>query len=398
MVDNLDQELPPESQVGDFRGEAQATQAKHSHVLVTGGAGYIGSHTVVELLGAGHTVIVVDNFANSSPLALDAIRKISGRDFAFIEGDVADVGVLDQAFGYVPVDACIHFAGLKAVAESVHEPMRYFRTNLGTSMSLFEAMIRYEVRRLVFSSSCTVYGEPDRVPITEDSPLRVQNPYGRTKLMIEEMLRDLAASDPSWRISLLRYFNPAGAHRSGELGEAPEGVPNGLMPYVMQTAAGIREYLPIFGTDYPTRDGTCVRDFVHVVDLARGHLAALSALDAHNAGDPGCRALNLGTGKGTTVFEMLAAAERASGAPIPRRVLARRSGDACSVFSDPMLANVQLGWKATLDIDDMCQDHWRWQSAHPWGFRVPSSASGLDESAATTTTANATSGRASVHH
>jgi UDP-glucose 4-epimerase len=381
MVGNFDQELPPDSQVGDSRGEAQGTHAKNSHVLVTGGAGYIGSHTVVELLGAGHTVIVVDNFANSSPLALDAIRKISGRDFAFIEGDVADPLILNQAFGYAPVDACIHFAGLKAVAESVQEPMRYFRTNLGTSMSLFEAMTRYQVRRLVFSSSCTVYGEPDQVPITEDSPLRVQNPYGRTKLMIEEMLHDLAASDPSWRISLLRYFNPAGAHHSGELGEDPEGVPNGLMPYVMQTAAGIREYLPVFGSDYPTRDGTCVRDFVHVVDLARGHLAALSALDRRG---PGCQALNLGTGKGTTVFEMLAAAERASGAPIPRRILARRAGDACSVFSDPSLANAELGWSATLDIDDMCQDHWCWQSAHPWGFRVPTSASGLNHNATTT--------------
>lgn len=384
MVGNVNQESPADSQLSDSSREPQSLPAKPSHVLVTGGAGYIGSHTVVELLGAGHTVIVVDNFANSSPRALDAIRKISGRDFAFIEGDVADPAVLYQAFDYAPVDACIHFAGLKAVAESVHEPMRYFRTNLGTSMSLFDAMIRYQVRRLVFSSSCTVYGEPDQVPITEDSPLRVQNPYGRTKLMIEEMLHDLAASDASWRISLLRYFNPAGAHHSGELGEDPEGVPNGLMPYVMQTAAGIREYLPVFGSDYPTRDGTCVRDFVHVVDLARGHLAALSALDVLAASGAGCRALNLGTGKGTTVFEMLAAAERASGAPIPRRILARRSGDACSVFSDPTLANAELGWKATLDINDMCRDHWRWQSAHPWGFRVPSSASGLDDSAGTT--------------
>ncbi len=384
MVGNVNQESPADSQLSDSSREPQSLPAKPSHVLVTGGAGYIGSHTVVELLGAGHTVIVVDNFANSSPRALDAIRRISGRDFAFIEGDVADPAVLYQAFDYAPVDACIHFAGLKAVAESVHEPMRYFRTNLGTSMSLFDAMIRYQVRRLVFSSSCTVYGEPDRVPITEDSPLRVQNPYGRTKLMIEEMLHDLAASDASWRISLLRYFNPAGAHHSGELGEDPEGVPNGLMPYVMQTAAGIREYLPVFGSDYPTRDGTCVRDFVHVVDLARGHLAALSALDVLAASGAGCRALNLGTGKGTTVFEMLAAAERASGAPIPRRILARRSGDACSVFSDPTLANAELGWKATLDINDMCRDHWRWQSAHPWGFRVPSSASGLDDSARTT--------------
>lgn len=345
-----------------------AASFRPSHVLVTGGAGYIGSHTVVELLNAGHSVIVVDNFANSSPPALDAIRRISGRDFAFIEGDVAAADILDQAFAHQRVDACIHFAGLKAVAESVQDPMRYFRTNLGTSISLFDAMIRHQVGRLVFSSSCTVYGEPDHVPITESSPLRTQNPYGRTKLMIEDMLRDLAASDESWRISLLRYFNPVGAHSSGELGEDPEGIPNGLMPYVMQTAVGRREYLPVFGSDYPTRDGTCVRDFVHVVDLALGHLAALAALDVWG---PGCRALNLGTGKGTTVFEMLAAAERASGAPIPRRILGRRPGDASEVFSDPTLANAWLGWTATLDVDDMCRDHWRWQSTHPWGFRAP---------------------------
>ncbi len=353
---------------GDRKNRQQNATTRPLHVLVTGGAGYIGSHTVVELLNADHSVIVVDNFANSSPLALDAIRKISGRDFSFIEGDAADSSVLDQAFGHRHVDACIHFAGLKAVAESVHDPMRYFLTNLGTSMSLFDAMIRHQVRRLVFSSSCTVYGEPDQVPVTESAPLRVQNPYGRTKLMIEDMLRDLSVSDATWRISLLRYFNPVGAHSSGELGEDPEGIPNGLMPYVMQTAAGRREFLPVFGSDYPTRDGSCVRDFVHVVDLALGHLAALSAIDVWS---PGCRAINLGTGKGTTVFEMLAAAERASGAPIPRRVLDRRAGDAVSVFSDPTLANEELGWTATLDVDDMCRDHWRWQSTHPWGFRVP---------------------------
>lgn len=384
----------------DPSGDGQKRpKAKPLHILVTGGAGYIGSHTVVELLAAGHNVIVVDNFANSSPLALDAMRKISGRDFAFIEGDVAEAEVLDQAFDHARVDACIHFAGLKAVAESVANPLLYFRTNLGTSMSLFETMIRHQVRRLVFSSSCTVYGEPDRVPITEGSPLRTQNPYGRTKLMIEDMLRDLAASDPSWRISLLRYFNPVGAHSSGELGEDPDGIPNGLMPYVMQTAVGRREFLPVFGADYPTRDGTCVRDFVHVVDLARGHLAALQRLDVW---DPGCRALNLGTGTGTTVFEMLAAAQRASGAPIPRRVLARRAGDASSVYADPTLANAELGWTAKLNIDDMCTDHWRWQSTHPWGFRAPSSPSALEEAAyaemsSNIPTSKAFSGRASVH-
>ena len=396
----MNSNLARDSPENESTCEPRHPPVKRSHILVTGGTGYIGSHTVVELLNAGHSVIVVDNFANSSPLALDAIRKVSGRDFAFIEGDVADARVLDEAFGHQSVDACIHFAGLKAVAESVHQPMRYFLTNLGTSMSLFDAMIRHHVRRLVFSSSCTVYGEPDHVPITEDSPLQAKNPYGRTKLMIEDMLRDLAVSDPTWRISVLRYFNPVGAHSSGELGEDPEGIPNGLMPYVMQTAAGTREYLPVFGSDYPTRDGTCVRDFVHIVDLARGHLAALSALDVWS---PGCRALNLGTGKGTTVFEMLAAAERASGAPIPRRVLERRAGDASSVFSDPTLARVELGWTATLDIDDMCRDHWRWQSTHPWGFRAPAS---LAVSISTTeqgsteqgSTEKRFSDRASVHH
>lgn len=378
------------------RESSQKPLARGSHVLVTGGAGYIGSHTVVELLAAGHTVIAIDNFANSSPLALDAIRKISGRDFSFIEGDVSDENVMDQAFEHRQVDACIHFAGLKAVAESVEDPLRYFRTNLGTSMSLLGAMNRYLVRRLVFSSSCTVYGEPDQVPITEEAPLRVQNPYGRTKLMIEDMLRDLATSDRSWRVSLLRYFNPVGAHCSGELGEDPEGVPNGLMPYVMQTAVGRREYVPIFGSDYSTRDGTCVRDFVHVVDLARGHLAALRALDVW---EPGCRALNLGTGKGTTVLEMLAAAQRASGAPIPRRLLERRAGDASAVLSDPTLANVELDWKATFDIDDMCRDHWRWQSTHPWGFRAPGSIAHITQGTATVSNTEAQlSDRASVHH
>jgi UDP-glucose 4-epimerase len=386
MGTNFQRDSPENESVS----EPKDGRGKPLHVLVTGGTGYIGSHTVVELLNAGHSVIVVDNFANSSPLALDAIRKIGRRDFAFVEGDVADASVLDQAFGHRHVDACIHFAGLKAVAESVHDPLRYFSTNLGTSLALFRAMTGHKVKRLVFSSSCTVYGEPDQVPITEDSPLRVQNPYGRTKLMIEDMLRDLAASDPSWRISLLRYFNPVGAHASGELGEDPEGIPNGLMPYVMQTAAGRREYLPVFGSDYPTRDGSCIRDFVHVVDLAQGHLAALTALDVWS---PGCRAFNLGTGKGTTVFEMLAAAERASGAPIPRRVLERRAGDASSVFSDPTLASVELGWTATLDVDAMCRDHWRWQSLHPWGFRAPGSPGVLD-----TTTGARISDRASVPH
>lgn len=336
-----------------------------TRILVTGGAGFIGSHTVVELLGAGHDVVVLDNLGNSSPKALDAIRGIAGRPVDFVEGDVGDGAVLDAIFAGRSVDAVIHFAALKAVGESVAEPLRYYRNNLLSTVTLLEAMERHDVRKLVFSSSCTVYGSPASAPVTEDFPRFAVSPYGRTKLMNEDVLTDVAATPGGWKFSLLRYFNPVGAHPSGELGEDPRGVPNNIMPYLMQVAVGRRDRLSVFGGDYPTRDGTAVRDYIHVVDLARGHLAALAALDRH--GD-GCRAYNLGTGRGTTVLELVAAASRAIGSPIPFEMVDRRPGDAVEVWADPSFAAKELGWRATHDIDDMCADHWRWQSNHPWGF------------------------------
>lgn len=333
-------------------------------VVVTGAAGFLGSHTCIELLQAGHHVIGIDNFDNSSPLALDAVQRVSNRKLSFIEGDVGNPEVLDRAFGNRRVDSIVHFAGLKAVGDSVLQPMLYYRTNIGTSIALIEAMERHDVRRLVFSSSCTVYGEPKSVPITEDSVLQAQNPYGRTKLFVEEMLRDACVAHSDWQVTLLRYFNPVGAHPSGELGEDPSGTPTNLLPYVMQTAVGRRDFVEVFGGDYPTHDGTCVRDYIHVMDLAKGHLAAL-----HDTAS-GCTAYNLGTGKATTVLEMLAAASRSVGRDIPYRVVGRRTGDAISVFADPSRAMRVLGWRAIRTIDDMCADHWRWQSRHPWGFRA----------------------------
>jgi UDP-glucose 4-epimerase len=334
-------------------------------VLVTGGAGYIGSHTCVELLAAGWDVVALDNFGNSSPRALDAVRALAGRDLVVAEADVTDAGGLDAVLDAHPVDAVVHFAAHKSVGESVADPLRYYANNVVGLLTLIEAMERHGVRRLVFSSSCTVYGEPDRVPVDESSPLRAANPYGRSKLICEDILRDLAASRPEWSISLLRYFNPVGAHPSGELGEDPRGVPSNLMPYLMQVAVGRRERLTVFGDDYPTRDGTCVRDYLHVVDLARGHLAALGAM---GEGAAGCRAFNLGTGRGTTVLEIVAAASAAVGRPLPYEIRARRPGDAVEVYADPSLARTALGWEATRSVEDMCADHWRWQSRHPFGF------------------------------
>jgi UDP-glucose 4-epimerase len=334
-------------------------------VLVTGGAGYIGSHTSVELLAAGYDVVAVDNLDNSSLEAVEAVRAISGRDLTFVQADVADPVALRDVFSAHPIDAVIHFAALKAVGESVANPLRYYRNNVGSTINLLETMGAFGVRKLVFSSSCTVYGEPDRVPITEDFPLRAVNPYGRTKLASEDIMRDAAIADPALEIVLLRYFNPVGAHPSGDLGEDPRGVPNNLMPYLMQVAVGRRPSLSIFGGDYPTRDGTCVRDYIHVVDLAQGHLAALDAMDALGAG---CRAYNLGTGTGTTVLELVRAAERVIGRPVPHEIVDRRPGDAMEVYADPALANIALGWKANRTVEDMCADHWRWQSSHPHGF------------------------------
>jgi len=324
-------------------------------ILVTGGSGYIGSHTVVELMHAGFAVRILDNLSNSKRSVVDRIERIAGRPVEFVEGDIRNAQTVAAA-----LDGCaavIHFAGLKAVGESVAEPLRYYDNNVAGSIVLFQAMKACGVRTLVFSSSATVYGEPATVPIREDAPLTATNPYGRSKLMIEQVLRDLAAGDPEWRIALLRYFNPVGAHASGLIGEDPNGIPNNLMPFVAQVAIGKLAQLAVFGHDYPTPDGTGVRDYIHVVDLARGHLAALR----HLAGERGIAAVNLGTGRGYSVLQLLRAFETASGRTIPFRLAPRRAGDVASCFADPSLARQMLGWQAEFDIDAMCADAWHWQ-------------------------------------
>lgn len=333
-------------------------------ILVTGGAGYIGSHTVVELLSAGHDLLILDNFSNSSPRVLERIEQISGKRPAVIEGDIRDATLLDKLFAAYDISAVVHFAGLKAVGESVEQPMRYYDNNVVGSLRLFEAMAKAGVHRLVFSSSATVYGDPHAVPIDESFPLQATNPYGRSKLHIEEMLRDIGRSDPQWRVALLRYFNPVGAHASGLIGEDPQGIPNNLMPFVAQVAVGRRAELSVFGSDYVTPDGTGVRDYIHVVDLARGHLAALSALDKREGVFP----VNLGTGRGYSVLEVVAAFEKACGRKIAYRLVDRRPGDVASCYADPERARQVLGWSAERDIDTMCTDAWRWQSANPLGY------------------------------
>ena len=324
-------------------------------VLVTGGAGYIGSHTVVELLATGADVVILDNLSNAKASVIDRITAIAGRKPKFIEGDIRDRATLDRAL--LNCDAVIHFAGLKAVGESVAKPIEYYDNNVAGSVKLFEAMRDAGVKTLVFSSSATVYGDPASVPIREDFPLSATNPYGRSKLMIEDMLRDIAKADDTWRIALLRYFNPVGAHASGTLGEDPNGIPNNLMPFVSQVAVGKLPQLAVFGNDYPTPDGTGVRDYIHVVDLALGHLAALSRL----AEVPGLLTVNLGTGHGYSVLDMVHAFERASGRPVPYRIAPRRAGDIAQCYADPGLAKQLLGWTAERDIDAMCNDTWRWQ-------------------------------------
>jgi len=333
-------------------------------ILVTGGAGYIGSHTCVELLCAGHEVVVMDNLVNSSEESLKRVCEITGRDLAFCRVDLLDEPAVEAVFAAHRFDAVIHFAGLKAVGESAEIPLRYYHNNLTGTLVLLDTMRRHGVTQLVFSSSATVYGDPEEVPIPESAPLRATNPYGRTKLMIEEILRDAAAADSDWRIIALRYFNPVGAHPSGRIGEDPSGIPNNLMPFLMQVAVGRLERLAVFGNDYTTRDGTGVRDYIHVVDLASGHLAALRALP----GIQGCEAINLGTGKGYSVLELLHAAEKASGKEIAFEVVGRRPGDIAACFADPSLAAARLGWSATFGIDEMCRDAWRWQSANPDGY------------------------------
>lgn len=333
-------------------------------ILVTGGAGYIGSHTVVALIEAGYQPLVLDNFTNSSTEVFRRIEAITGRSVPFVEGDVCDRLALVGLFAEYDVTAVIHFAGLKAVGESVVEPLRYYHTNVFGTLNLLEAMAVADIRRLVFSSSATVYGDPDTNPIQEHFPRRAMNPYGQTKLAVEKMLEDLAASDPAWRLACLRYFNPVGAHSSGLIGEDPRGVPNNLMPYIAQVAVGRREYLSVFGGDYPTRDGTGVRDYIHVMDLAEGHVAALRHLESQ----AGLLTVNLGTGEGVSVLEMLAAFEQACGKRLPHEIVARRSGDVPEYYGDPSLAAEVLGWRATRGVAQMCEDVWRWQSGNPEGY------------------------------
>ena len=330
------------------------------NVLVTGGTGYIGSHTTVLLLEAGHDVTIVDNLSNSDASVLDRIRRIAGKPVSFFQADIRDRSRLEEILTGTPFDAVIHFAGLKAVGESSRLPLEYYDNNVAGTLSLLFSMREAGVKTLVFSSSATVYGVPKTLPITEEAALSATNPYGATKLVIEEILRSLVASDPAWKVGILRYFNPVGAHPSGLIGEDPRDVPNNLMPFVAQVAAGIRPHLSVFGDDYPTPDGTGVRDYIHVMDLAMGHLAALRALSAWR--DPAPLTVNLGTGKGTSVLEMVRAFEKASGQPIPVKIAPRRPGDVAACWADPSLAEKVLGWKATRGIDEMCADGWRWQS------------------------------------
>ena len=327
-------------------------------VLVTGGAGYIGSHTCIELLNAGHEVVVVDNLCNSKISVLDRVQKISGRPVLFYNLDVRDKAALSAVFAAHKIDAAIHFAGLKSVGESVSMPLEYYDNNVYGTLVLAEVMAEHKVFNLVFSSSATVYGDPASVPIREDFPLSATNPYGRSKLILEEMLRDLPVAQANWHIALLRYFNPVGAHSSGLIGEDPNGIPNNLMPYVSQVAAGKLAELSVFGGDYATPDGTGVRDYIHVVDLALGHVHALTAL----LNSSGVVTYNLGTGRGYSVLEMVAAFERASGKKVPYRIVARRAGDIAACYADPALAERALGWRAQRGIDVMCEDTWRWQT------------------------------------
>lgn len=326
-------------------------------ILVTGGTGYIGSHTVVELLAAGRQVLIVDNLSNSKASVIERIARICGRRPLFVEADVREGPALDRLFADQRFEAVIHFAGLKAVGESVAKPLDYYDNNVVGSLSLVQAMDRAGVKSLVFSSSATVYGDPQAVPIREDAPLTATNPYGRTKLVVEDLLRDLAASDPDWRIALLRYFNPVGAHRSGLIGEDPRGVPNNLLPYISQVATGKLQHLSVFGDDYPTPDGTGVRDYIHVVDLARGHLHALRALPKM----AGAAAINLGTGRGYSVLEMVRAFEAVSRRQVPLRVAGRRPGDVAECYAEPSFARQLLDWHAEIGIEEMCRDAWRWQ-------------------------------------
>lgn len=333
-------------------------------ILVTGGAGYIGSHTAVELLEKGYEIVIVDNLINSNEESLNRVKKITGRDFKFYKADLLDKEAVRKIFRENNIDSVIHFAGLKAVGESVSIPLRYYNNNLMSTLNLCEVMNEFNIKKLVFSSSATVYGNPSTIPITEDFPLSATNPYGRTKLMIEDILRDLYISDNNWNIILLRYFNPIGAHKSGLIGEDPKGIPNNLVPYIAQVACGKLPCLKVFGNDYPTKDGTGVRDYIHVVDLADGHIKALEKLNSN----PGIQTYNLGTGNGYTVLEVVQAYSKACGKEIPYKLVDKRPGDVASCYADTSKANKELGFTAKRTIDDMCKDSWNWQLNNPNGY------------------------------
>ncbi len=334
-------------------------------ILVTGGAGYIGSHTVVELLAAEYNLVIVDNLCNSSRVALERVEKISGRSFHFYQADIRDIYSLNQIFTDHPIDAVIHFAGLKAVGESTQIPLDYYDNNVTGTLTLLRAMEIAGVSKFVFSSSATVYGDPASVPINEGFPTSATNPYGRSKLMIEELLRDLSLSNPNWGIVLLRYFNPVGAHSSGQIGEDPQGIPNNLIPYVSQVAVGKLAELSVFGDDYPTSDGTGVRDYIHVVDLAKGHLKALERIESHG----GTFTYNLGTGNGYSVLDIIKAFEAASDKDVPYQISPRRPGDIAECWADPRLAKNELDWQAEYGLDEMMNDSWNWQSKNPQGYK-----------------------------
>jgi UDP-glucose 4-epimerase len=333
-------------------------------ILVTGGAGYIGSHACLELLEAGYEVVVLDNLSNSRSDSLSRVEELTGRSIQFHLLDLRDGDAVQHLFEQEQIDAVVHFAGLKAVGESVEKPLDYYRNNVGGTANLLEAMNAHGVKDVVFSSSCTVYGAPQTLPIREDFPLQAVNPYGQTKLTIEYMLKDLAASDPAWNISILRYFNPVGAHPSGEIGEDPLGIPSNLMPYITKVAVGELEELSVWGDDYDTPDGTCIRDYIHVVDLAKGHLHALRRLQQ----GPGLIIHNLGTGQGYSVLEVIKGFEKATGKTVPYRIAGRRAGDAAAVYADPSKAEAELGWTAELGIEAMCRDAFNWQQKNPRGY------------------------------
>ena len=333
-------------------------------VLVTGGAGYIGSHTAIVLIEAGYDIVVFDNFSNSSRESIKRVEKIVNRKIPLIEGDIRDKESLREVFKNYKIDAVIHFAGLKAVGESVEKPLEYYENNVCGTINLCEVMGEFNCKSIVFSSSATVYGDPKSVPIREDFPTGATNPYGRSKLFVEEILRDLYASDSSWRVVILRYFNPVGAYISGDIGEDPNGIPNNLVPFISQVAVGKREYLNIFGDDYPTHDGTGVRDYIHVMDLAEGHVKALDKIETFNS----VVTINLGTGRGYSVLEMVDAYKKASKRDIPYRIAKRRDGDIAKCYADPSYAKEVLDWEAKRGIEQMCEDSWRWQSKNPNGY------------------------------